>query len=75
MKMYWDIGIDLGMVNMLVYVVGWGIVLCELSVVVVSKDDGKVINVGLEVKWMLGWMLVNIVVVCLLKDGVIVDYE
>lgn len=70
-----DIGIDLGTANTLVYVAGRGIVLREPSVVAVSKDDGKVIQVGAEAKRMLGRTPANIVAVRPLKDGVIADYE
>lgn len=74
-KMHRDIGIDLGTANTLVYVAGRGIVLREPSVVAVSRDDGKVINVGSEAKRMLGRTPTNIVAVRPLKDGVIADYE
>jgi rod shape-determining protein MreB and related proteins len=70
-----DIGIDLGTANTLVYVAGRGIVLREPSVVAVSKEDNKVIQVGAEAKRMLGRTPANIVAVRPLKDGVIADYE
>lgn len=71
-----DMVIDFGMVNMLVYVKGCGVVLNEFFVVVVMNKGGCscVLVVGNEVKMMLGWILVDIEVVCLMRDGVIVDF-
>ena len=41
-----QIGIDLGTVNVLVYVSGRGIVLREPSVVAISIRDNKIVSVG-----------------------------
>ncbi len=49
-----EIGIDLGTVNVLVYVRGQGIVLQEPSVVALSVDENKIVAVGEEAKAMLG---------------------
>lgn len=74
-----DLFIDLGMVNIFIYVCGQGIVLNELLVVVVCQDcviGGicLVVVVGVEVKQMLGCILGYIIIICLMKDGVIVDF-
>lgn len=45
-----DIGIDFGIVNVLIYVKGKGIVLNEFFVVVFDKNSGKVLVVGEEVR-------------------------
>ncbi len=68
------IGIDLGTANILVYVVGEGVVLNEPTVVAVRADDNKVVAVGQEAKEMLGRTPGNIVATRPLKDGVIADY-
>ncbi|MGQ9558557.1 MAG: rod shape-determining protein [Desulfurispora sp.] len=70
-----DIGIDLGTANVLVYVQGRGIVLCEPSVVAINRDNGQVIAVGAEARRMLGRTPGNIVATRPLRDGVIADYE
>lgn len=68
------VGIDLGTANILVYVVGEGIILNEPTVVAVRADDNKVVAVGQEAKEMLGRTPGNIVATRPLKDGVIADY-
>lgn len=68
------IGIDLGTANVLVYVVGEGVVLNEPTVVAVRADDNKVVAVGHEAREMLGRTPGNIVATRPLKDGVIADY-
>ncbi len=68
------IGIDLGTANILVYVVGEGVVLNEPTVVAVRAEDNKVVAVGQEAKEMLGRTPGNIVATRPLKDGVIADY-
>lgn len=72
-----DMVIDLGMVNMFVYVKGKGVVMLELLVVVYYVKDGvkKVLVVGEDVKLMLGWMSGFIEVICLMCEGVIVDFD
>ncbi|MCK4449372.1 MAG: rod shape-determining protein, partial [Anaerolineae bacterium] len=49
-----QLGIDLGTVNVLVYVEGQGIVLQEPSVVAISSNEYKIVAVGEEAKAMLG---------------------
>lgn len=70
-----DIGIDLGTANTLVYVKGQGIVLGEPSVVAVKKGTNHVYAVGEEAKRMLGRTPGDIVAVRPLKHGVIADFE
>jgi rod shape-determining protein MreB len=69
-----QIGIDLGTVNVLVYVRGKGIVLNEPSVVAVSNNDGKVVAIGREARAMLGRTPGTIEVIRPMQNGVIADY-
>jgi rod shape-determining protein MreB len=69
-----QIGIDLGTVNVLVYVRGKGIVLNEPSVVAVSTVDGKIMAIGNDARAMLGRTPETIEVRRPMKDGVIADY-
>jgi rod shape-determining protein MreB len=68
-----EIGIDLGTANILVYRRGKGIVLCEPTVVAITKN-GRVLAVGNEARDMLGRTPGNITAIRPLKDGVIADY-
>lgn len=68
------IGIDLGTVNVLVYVKGRGIVLQEPSMVAISNVDGKIVAVGNEARTMLGRTPEIIEVMRPMRDGVIADY-
>ena len=68
------IGIDLGTVNVLVYVSGRGIVLQEPSVVAISVRDNKIVAVGAEARDMLGRTPESIEVARPMRDGVIADY-
>ena len=70
-----DIGIDLGTANTLVYVKGEGIVLCEPSVVAIKKGTSQVLAVGEEAKKMLGRTPGNIMAIRPMKDGVIADFD
>lgn len=70
-----ELGIDLGTVNVLVYVRGKGIVLQEPSVVAISLDEYKIVAVGEEAKAMLGRTPEAIEVVRPLRSGVIADYR
>lgn len=71
----YDIGIDLGTANTLVYVKGRGIVLTEPSVVAVQQGTNKVMAVGEEAKRMLGRTPGSMVAIRPLKDGVIANFE
>ena len=74
-----DMGIDLGTATTLVYVRGQGIVLCEPSVVAVSKDTGRVLLDGMAVgdiaKKMLGRTPGSIAAVRPMRTGVIADFD
>ncbi len=69
-----QIGIDLGTVNVLVYVSGKGIVLREPSVVAISTRDNKIVAVGQEAREMLGRSPESIEVSRPMRYGVIADY-
>ncbi len=70
-----QLGIDLGTVNVLVYVRGRGIVLQEPSVVAQHVDTGEVVAVGEEARAMMGRAPETIQVRRPLRDGVIADYR
>ncbi len=69
-----NIGVDLGTVNVLVWVKGKGIVLQEPSVVAIAVNDNKIVAVGSEAREMLGRTPETIEVARPLRDGVIADY-
>jgi rod shape-determining protein MreB len=69
-----QIGIDLGTVNILVYVHGKGIVLQEPSVVAIRTTDNKPVAIGEEARAMIGRTPENIEVARPMRDGVIADY-
>jgi len=69
-----QIGIDLGTVNVIVYVRGRGIVLNEPSVVAISLVDSKIIAAGGEAYAMLGRTPETIEVTRPMRNGVIADY-
>jgi len=70
-----DLAIDLGTANTLVYVKGKGIICNEPSVVVIRKDNKKIVAVGAEAKKMLGKTPSDIIAIKPLKDGVIADFD
>jgi len=69
------VAIDLGTTNVLVHVPKHGIVVNEPSVVAISRDDKKVLAVGMEAKDMIGRTPDTIVAERPLKDGVIANYH
>jgi len=69
-----QIGIDLGTVNVLVYVKGKGIVLSEPSMVAIAVDDNKIVAVGEEARAMMGRTPENIEVMRPMRDVVIANY-
>jgi rod shape-determining protein MreB and related proteins len=71
----YDIGIDLGTANTLVWVRGKGIVIREPSVVAMHKKTKQVIAIGTEAKKMLGKTPQNIITIKPLKGGVIADFD
>ena len=70
-----DIGIDLGTVNILVYVKGEGIIVNEPSVIVIDEQTKKPIAFGEEANKMLGRTPGKIKAIKPMKDGVIADFE
>ena len=66
-----QIGIDLGTVNVIVYVRGKGIVLNEPSVVAISLVDNRILAVGSEAHAMVGRTPETIEVSRPMRDGVI----
>lgn len=75
MRLWQEIGIDLGTATVLIYVKGKGIMLREPSVIAMVRDTGEVKAVGDEAYRMLGRTPGNIVAVRPMRDGVIADYE
>lgn len=71
----YDLGVDLGTANVLIYVDGKGIVVREPSVVAVDKNTGRILKVGSDARNMLGRTPGNVVAMHPLKDGVISDHE
>lgn len=69
------VAIDLGTTNVLVHIPKRGIVINEPSVVAISKDDRKVLAVGIEAKDMIGRTPDTIIAERPLKDGVIANYR
>ncbi|PFO05790.1 rod shape-determining protein [Bacillus sp. AFS076308] len=70
-----DIGIDLGTANILVYSKSKGIVLNEPSVVVIDTETKNVVAFGIEAKEMIGKTPEKIIAIRPLKDGVIADFD
>ncbi len=69
-----QIGIDLGTVNVLVYVRGRGIVLQEPSLVALALADQRIVALGEEARAMLGRTPESIEVMRPMRDGVIANY-
>jgi rod shape-determining protein MreB len=71
----YDIGVDLGTANTLVFLKGVGVIIREPSVVAINKDSERIVAVGDEAKKMIGRTPANIIAIRPLKDGVIADFE
>lgn len=71
----YDIGVDLGTANSLVYVRGKGIAIDEPSVVAINIKTKKILAIGDEARKMVGRTPSHIVAIRPLVDGVISDYE
>jgi rod shape-determining protein MreB len=69
------VAIDLGTTNVLVHVPKRGIVINEPSVVAISKEDKKILAVGIEARDMIGRTPDTIIAERPLKDGVIANYK
>lgn len=70
-----DIGIDLGTANILINVIGEGIVVDEPSIVAIETKTRRVLAVGAEAKEMVGRTPGEIITVRPLREGVIADFE
>jgi len=75
LRIFKDIGIDLGTANTLVFMKGKGIVLKEPSVVAIDTKTGNLLAVGNEANEMIGRTPTSIVAIRPLKDGVIADFN
>ncbi len=71
----YDIGIDLGTANTMVYLYGNGIVLSEPSVVAINKKTMQPLAVGHEARQMIGRTPANVTAIRPLKDGIISDFD
>lgn len=71
----YDIGIDLGTANTLVYVLGKGIVIREPSAVARHKKSKEILAIGASAKKMVGRTPQSIEAIRPLKDGVIADFD
>jgi len=71
----YDIGIDLGTANILVYSKNKGIAVNEPSVVAIDTVSKNVVAVGAEAKVMIGKTPEKIVAIRPLKHGVIADFD
>ena len=71
----YDLGVDLGTSNVLIYRTDSGITTREPSVVAMDRNTGKVLQVGAAARNMLGRTPGNVVAMHPLKDGVIADHE
>ena len=71
----YDLGVDLGTSNVLIYKTDSGIITREPSVVAMDKNTGKVLQVGAAARNMLGRTPGNVVAMHPLQDGVIADHE
>lgn len=71
----YDIGIDLGTANVLIYVKGKGLVLDEPGYVAKDIKSGEVLAVGEDARNMLGRTPQGIEVIRPLQAGVIADYD
>jgi rod shape-determining protein MreB len=74
-KLLYDLAIDLGTANTLVFLKGKGIIVQEPSVVIINNKTGKIEAVGKSAKEMLGKTPINIVSIKPMRDGVIADFE
>jgi cell shape determining protein, MreB/Mrl family len=71
----YDVGIDLGTANTLVWVKGRGIVIREPSVVARHKKSKEVLAIGLTAKKMLGKAPAILEIIRPLRNGVIADFD
>lgn len=74
-RLGYDIAIDLGTKNTLVYVDKKGIVINEPSVVAINTKTTEILEIGFEAKKMVGKTPAHIQAVKPLVNGVISDFE
>lgn len=74
-KFTYDIGIDLGTSNTLIYAKDLGIIINEPSIVAINNKTNRIIAIGNEAKAMLGKTPMHIRAVKPIVSGVISDYE
>jgi rod shape-determining protein MreB and related proteins len=70
-----EIGIDLGTVNVVIYVRGKGVIIQEPSVVAILANEGRIVEVGEAARQMYGRTPNEIEVTRPVRDGVIADYQ
>ena len=70
-----DIGIDLGTANTLIFVRNQGVSISEPSVVAMNTKTKEILSVGYDAQKMLGRTPASIIAIRPLKDGVISDFE
>ena len=77
LALWWayDVGIDLGTTNVLIYIKGKGVVLDEPAYVAWNIHSHEVVAVGEDVRIMLGRTPADIEVIRPLQDGVINNYD
>ncbi len=71
----YEIGIDLGTTNTIIYLKGKGIVVNEPTVAAISEKNGKIISIGKSAGEMLGRTPVDIRAVTPIKTGVIANFD
>lgn len=70
-----DIGIDLGTANIIVYSKNKGIAFNEPSVVAIDTDTKNIVAIGLQAKEMIGKTPEKIIAIRPLRGGVIADFD
>ncbi len=71
----YNLGIDLGTANTLVFAKNGGVIINEPSVVAINTNTKRIMAVGDEAKQMIGRTPGSIVAIRPMKDGVIADFE
>lgn len=70
-----NVGVDLGTSNLLIYVEGRGTIFNEPSIIAIDKASGKVVKVGIEAAELVGKVHDKIEVIKPLNGGVISDMD
>lgn len=71
----YEVGIDLGTANTLVYILDKGVVIREPSYIARNKKTKKILAIGSEAKKMRGKTPISIEAIRPIKDGVISDFD